>query len=71
MNNVYKIKTDYFDIESWKRWYKSFVIDLPKATNKYGQNKFDKLRKLNTNSKESIAYEVFKYRKMLENFAGE
>jgi hypothetical protein len=58
-------KANYLELESWKKWYFSIVLDIPPAyKGSVGKNKnkvyYD----------DDIAVEVLNFRKNLKNFAG-
>jgi hypothetical protein len=78
LNQFYQFKTNYLELESWKKWYFSLVIDVPpsaikaKATTKKPnpQGKKELSRAERGDLDDEIAVEVLKYRKNLNDFAG-
>jgi hypothetical protein len=70
------IKAQYFELEMWKKWYYSLVIDYPKGTRIIVDKKTTeaRLRKNIENTineyEDVIAVEVVAYRQNLKHFAG-
>lgn len=63
-------KENFFELNSWKKWYLSFVIDSPSAfygKKVYFRNK-NKKNSESTDEDEEMALEVFEFRKNLKNF---
>ena len=69
MFSVSKFKTDYLELESWKKWYMSLVLDMPAAYSGFRKNKEPKQNK-QLEYDDDIAVEVLTYRKSLTNFGG-
>ena len=78
---MYRLRTDYFEIESWKKWYLNLVIEDSKKllktadllrNKKYGATRKSKERerKLVERAPGDVAFEVLEYRKRLVNFGG-
>jgi hypothetical protein len=67
--SIEKFKTDYLELESWKKWYLSLVIDRPTSFN--GKRLFNRIAKTKkVEYDDDIAVEVLTYRKTLRNFGG-
>jgi hypothetical protein len=72
-DSISNLKQNYFNVENWKKWYISFVIDNP--VNSKGQINLKK-EKIKWNNGEnykndkSFAVEVYDYRKKLIYFGG-
>jgi hypothetical protein len=61
-------KENFFELNSWKKWYLSFVIDSPAAF--YGKKVYFRKNKnsQSPDEDEEMAMEVFEFRKNLNNF---
>jgi hypothetical protein len=61
-------KENFLELNSWKKWYFSFVIDSPSAF--YGKKVYfrTKDKKNSLDEDEDMALEVFEFRKNLKNF---
>lgn len=72
IDSFYQFKANYLELESWKKWYISFVIDIPAAYK--GSKVYFRKRTENNNKKinhdDDIALEVLSYRKSLTDFGG-
>ena len=63
-----KFKQDFFELDSWKKWYLSLAVDLPNA---YRTSKTTRPPKGKQEEEdENIAIEVLVHRKKYNYFAG-
>ena len=68
--SVSKFKTNYLELESWKKWYLNLVLDMPAAYSGSIFRKNKEAKKMDLEYDDDIAVEVLTYRKSLSNFAG-
>jgi hypothetical protein len=68
---MYDFKRNYFELESWKKWYVSFAVDIPvqfKGSSKFKTNSNKNVKQVEYD--DDIAVEVLVYRKSLIHFGG-
>ncbi len=79
LESVYQFKSNYFELESWKKWYFSFVVEKPREYNRMARNKgasSSQSRNILSNNMKKVQYdddiaiEVLNYRKNQKNFGG-
>lgn len=70
VTTVSNFRTNYLDIESWKKWYISLVLDFPSSFNGHKFRKSKDIKKKVFEFDDDIAVEVLTYRKNLYNFGG-
>ncbi len=78
MNSIGELRANYLQLEPWKKWYLSMVVEIPKVYRETrvrntgrGDTTTPKLRLGGTEKVEYddvLAIEVFNYRKTLTNF---
>jgi len=78
-NSFNSIKTNYLNLEAWRKWYLQLVIDIPAPYSRFDRGvgkktvikgkKDERVNEINDLLQESVAIEVLNYRKNLIYYA--